>query len=517
MNESARRAWIYGAASCLAGFAVMAVELTASRIAAPLVGSSIYTWTAVIGIILLGIALGSMAGGRMADAGEERYPIYAIFLLSALFVCLIPPLAKHSSFVLHSSNSLISLNVLLSAYLFLLPSFVLGAIQPILLKGFARDLSVIGSRYGALSALWSFGSIAGVFLTGFLFISWIGSAETLWIISALLILMGIAFVRPQRKHLLRALGLAALILIVFLISNLAPAQKAGVLLDKDTAYYRARVVDAPIPGFGDSRLLFLDLDAHSIETSDDPSVRYYTELYPIFSDLKKDIRDILVIGAGAYTMPKHFAAYYPQAHVSVSELDPALIDIGRNYFGLDEHPITTDIGDIRLSLKKSDKKYDVIFGDAYNSYISVPWYLLTSEWNREVQAHLTPGGVYALNFIGALTGPGSDFAKSVLAAFEQSFPDAYVFSTGERPDMIQNIVLVGVNGPRPKSAKGLSEAISRTSHRDLAAWILPDSGFSSDGAAPLTDDLAPAERLLSPIMKSFFSNDRRLAEITGGM
>src|SRR5436309_6676505 len=54
----------------LANAALLVLQLVAGRLLAPFVGSSLETWTAVIGVFLAGIALGNALGGRLAD----RYP-----------------------------------------------------------------------------------------------------------------------------------------------------------------------------------------------------------------------------------------------------------------------------------------------------------------------------------------------------------------------------------------------------------------------------------------------------------
>ena len=45
----------------------MAIELAASRILAPHVGVSLYSWTGIIGVVLAAMALGNYLGGRLAD------------------------------------------------------------------------------------------------------------------------------------------------------------------------------------------------------------------------------------------------------------------------------------------------------------------------------------------------------------------------------------------------------------------------------------------------------------------
>ena len=51
---------------------IMILELVSSRLVARHVGSSLTAWTSVIGIILGGICLGNVLGGRLADRVEPR-------------------------------------------------------------------------------------------------------------------------------------------------------------------------------------------------------------------------------------------------------------------------------------------------------------------------------------------------------------------------------------------------------------------------------------------------------------
>jgi len=480
----------------------MVVELVSSRIVAPIIGASVFTWTSVIGLTLLGLALGGWIGGKLADTVHNNKLLPIAFLLSAVLIALIPKLAEHTDFITNASSSILNLNLLLSIYLFLLPACAIGTIQPILLKKYADDFSLIGSKYGVLSATWSIGSMCGVFLTGFFFISTIGSKETLWVIASLLFILGGVF--AWRERTLHTLFLLSLIIVpsLFFLEQKADIQK--VLFKNETNYYSAKVVDANIPSFGKSRILFLDFDAHSIEsTKFNPYL--YTEIHPLFSYLHSRIQNILVIGAGAYVLPKHFSDYYPNAHVDVIETDPELIAIGNAYFDLTKYDIDTLVGDAKIILKKDPQKYDVIFGDAYNSFISVPWYLLTKEWNDGVREKLTQDGVYAINFVGSVNGEGKEFTKSVANTFKLSFPNFYVFSFGEQTSGVQNIMLVGMNGGAPTDEAGLLKKISRGNHSWMSARLVPSHLVLDSQAIILTDNFSPVEHLMEPLVKKYFS------------
>src|SRR4029079_5059930 len=66
---------------------IMILELVSSRLVARHVGASLTVWTSVIGIILGGICLGNVLGGRLADRVEPRRARRAVFALVA-FVTL---------------------------------------------------------------------------------------------------------------------------------------------------------------------------------------------------------------------------------------------------------------------------------------------------------------------------------------------------------------------------------------------------------------------------------------------
>ena len=51
----------------ISSFCIMVIELVAGRIIARFLGSSLYTWTSIIGVVLAGITIGNYIGGRLAD------------------------------------------------------------------------------------------------------------------------------------------------------------------------------------------------------------------------------------------------------------------------------------------------------------------------------------------------------------------------------------------------------------------------------------------------------------------
>src|SRR5262245_45693578 len=77
----------------LAGAATMSVELSAVRMVSPWFGASSVVWTNVIGVILLALALGYLAGARWAGRKSIELCLALALGASAVFTALLPWLA----------------------------------------------------------------------------------------------------------------------------------------------------------------------------------------------------------------------------------------------------------------------------------------------------------------------------------------------------------------------------------------------------------------------------------------
>src|SRR5215468_7988195 len=122
--------------SFFSSFCIMILELVASRLVARHVGASLTVWTSVIGIMLGGICLGNVLGGRLADRVEPRRaigPLYALgaaLTLACLWVNEAIGLAMPAFDLLPTDLRTIVVVVLD----FLVPGTVLGMIGPVVAK-----------------------------------------------------------------------------------------------------------------------------------------------------------------------------------------------------------------------------------------------------------------------------------------------------------------------------------------------------------------------------------------------
>ena len=374
-------------------------------------------------------------------------------------------------------------------------------------KRFIQTVDEVGKKSGMLSASWSVGSIVGTFLTGFIFIGYVGSTNTLLFISFVLFLCSFLIFNNFKKRI-QCLLLYAIIIFVYFAFNQHFFKDTNTIYSKESNYYDIRIVDGNVQPFGNVRVMYLDADSHSIESLSNKTLNMYSNFYPAFSLFNKDIQNIAVLGGGSLALSNNMKNYYPQANVKTAEIDPMVTAVAKKYFTTSDYVVNNTVSDDgRVFLEKSSQPYDVIFSDAYNSLISVPWQLTTQEFFTLAKAKLSPSGIFAINFISSQEGETSDFYRSMLATFSSVFQNYYVFAYGDNPKDIQNIILIGLNSTNHiDEATIRSELLDLPSGNRIALHLVDPKNLPKEDAGTIifTDNFAPTDRMMLPIMNTYF-------------
>jgi MFS family permease len=193
--------WIAMGLALASGFAIMVIEIVGARLLAKEFGSSFYVWTSQIGVVLVALTGGYIAGGFWAD--RFRRPGFLLWLLlpAGIFTALIPqlsgpileaivlrhPLEREIPRLWQKLDPAIG-----SALIFLPPCFVLAALPPLLIRLSARTLAEVGRVAGAVYGAGSAGSIAGVFASGYLFIEWWSLGQIFRLTGGLMVLLALS-------------------------------------------------------------------------------------------------------------------------------------------------------------------------------------------------------------------------------------------------------------------------------------------------------------------------------------
>lgn len=163
---------------------------------------------------------------------------------------------------------------------------------------------------------------------------------------------------------------------------------------------------------------------------------------------------ILAIGGGGCSWPKHVAATQPDVTIDVVEPDPAVIDIARTLFFVDE---LEQLGRLRLiaadgrafldGIDETSHRYDAIVVDAFAGTRPVAS-LSTLEAARSAKRRLNPNGIYLTNVVSCGSGSDVTFLLDEAATFARVFAHVCVVPCADAGFAEEdNYLLVATDGP----------------------------------------------------------------------
>jgi len=426
---------------------MMVIEICAFRLLAPLFGNSVYTWTALIGVILVAFSVGGFLGGRLADKYTGIRLLGWLLGGAALLTFLIPPL--HLGFGESFTHSgLIGGSIMLSLFLFAIPGSLLGAVSPAAVRFYSMTLkdTHVGAAAGTISMLGSLGSFVGTFLSGFVLLSHFGVRSIFMGCGVLLLVLAVIAFVIAKSGVKQVASIVVAGLFAALLGAAAVEQPGqGVIFTEESFYHRIEVSEVGVSP-RKQRLLKLDSTAEGAMNPDTGELvmdyQHYWRLPLLQNDAK--IESALFIGAGAFGMPEALSREFPDARVDVAEIDPKVIEVGRQFFKLNEHPgVLAHAGDARHFLRsQKEQHWDLIFGDAYAGVRSIPSHLVTQEFFQLVSDHLTPQGIFVMNAITAVQGEKAELLGGILATLRTVFPHVEIFAVQGPRQATQNVIIL---------------------------------------------------------------------------
>lgn len=506
-------------------FGGMALELTASRVLAQVVGVSLYTWTGVIGVMLAGTACGNWLGGVLADRAGRGSDAAAG--RSALAACLVAAAAAAvlvlvGFFTLTRAEAFAGLpivpRVLAWAFaLFFLPMLLLGTVSPQVIRLATPDVASAGRVAGRVYAWSTAGAIAGTFATGYLLISTIGMYRTILGV-ALLAAAAAPFAARvwERRAVLYVLSLV----LGTVFAGFALLTPENTRVTRETNYFTLCVL--PDPDRPDVLRLKQDLLVHSWVRPTDPTFIHYRheQVQLEFLRAAGPNAAALVIGGGGYTFPRAAKTELPGTRIDVVEIDPGVTEVAYSHLGLDPAlGIRTVNADGRQFLAEGavPGSYALVTLDAVND-LSVPYHLLTKECNDEVKRVLAPGGVYLATVIDDVRN--GRLWKATAHTLRQTFAHVELLtSTVDWPVEGQAVVVLYA-ADRPLDLDAVRKA-TRKPPADLQVAVVSGAGaaaqprwfthrppaadvarlLAADLPLVLTDQYAPVDNLMAGVFR----------------
>ncbi len=406
----------------LEGYVVLSTELLAIRETIPYVGSGTDTVSIIIAAVLMPLAFGYFAGGhfrpyiRNGKAVSIRKKLISNILIAQVFLIfglsylwlnlffygLIGMGIKHRLF----------LTALYSVLFLVTPVYLLGQTIPLISHYFSKEkLSEITGRVLFLSTM---GSFMGAVFSTLVLMATIGVHNT---VSFSIILLAVLVILLSKKKIsdpvIYAVGLA----IAGMMVNSSHVMDIFQIVENNQ--YNTVIVDIDEEG---NRHLVLNHQGSSMYNDKGRKHEYieFAERQTIAPILNtSEPKDILVIGAGAFT----FGLEDRVNNYEFVDLDGSLQKISEEY--ILRQKLTPNKKFIpmeaRAFLAGTDKKFDVIFLDAYLGGITIPEHLVTQDFYKQVKSHLKDHGIVAWNFIASASF-STPFSRHVDNTLRSVFP-----------------------------------------------------------------------------------------------
>ncbi len=396
--------------SFAAGAATLIIEIAGTRIMAPFFGTTVFTWSALIGITLLSLAAGYYAGGLYSEKEKNYTAVYGVTLLAAFLTALMivykNPVLQFSDLMGAKAGVIFA-----SAALFAPCLFFFGAVSPLSVKYASSELGA-GKSAGFIFAVSTAGSFIGAISAGYWLIPQMG-IKTVFIICALLpALTGLAGIINLKRNVKKAVMLFCLMCAVLIISLTFSGSYYGrnvkVLFEKENHFGKILVFDTK----ANTRILMVDgtIQMYYDLVKNEPAAGYvkYLEKAAGFGGKKSTA---LIIGAGAGALTVNLEKKGIQT--DNIEIDKDIAYVADKFFGNKTGFI---IEDGRRYIRKCEKKYDLVFFDVFKGYSICP-YMATKEAFLETKNVLSEGGILSMNMVAEAPVAEAIHSKAVAAVY----------------------------------------------------------------------------------------------------
>ena len=196
----------------------------------------------------------------------------------------------------------------------------------------------------------------------------------------------------------------------------------------------------------------------------------YTQTMMLGCVVRPEHDRALMLGLGGGSMAAFLAHHFPNLKLDVVEIDPAVVKIADELFGVRSAGnvrILTD--DAFAFIRQTQQRYDAIYLDAFlkpsadTDETGKPLRLKTLEFYKQVRARLVDGGVVVFNV------NDHDRLDDDLRAIRESFPQVYVFHAPPG-----NTIAIGSTDPRR-----LDDPTLRARARGLDAKLRTNFSFEN--------------------------------------
>jgi spermidine synthase len=534
------------AAIALSGLTALGSEVVWTRILSLHFGATVYTFSLILAVFLVGLGVGSTSGAviaRKAQTSRQALGWCQLLLCGAMawaaymnteslpYWPINPSIASSPWYTLQLD--------LVRCFWVVLPGAILwGASFPIALAAVASAEDQDAARLaGSVYAANTVGAIAGSLVTSFILVPWIGSSHTEQVLIVVSALSALLLLEPtyassvsgpagqdsaaKNWNVAGTAMLAGAMIVAGLLARsvhelpgilVAYGRYAPTRLNQADIIYKGEGLNASVAVSQLSNGVLNYHNAGKVQASSEPQdMRLQRMLGHLTTLIPPNPKNIVVIGCGAGVTAGAVSVEPMLERETIAEIEPLVPKVVSTYFA--EHnfdvvrnpKVRIQIDDARNFLQTTSEKFDAVTSDPLDPWVKGAAMLYTQEFFEEVKRHLNPGG--AVTLFVQLYESNTAAVKSEIATFLDVFPNGVVWgNTNEGKGY--DLVLLGTVDPVKIDVDAVQKKLQRPEYARMAQ-SLREIGMNS--AVDLFSTYAGRKSDLEPWLRDATINrDRNL-------
>ncbi|HEY1342794.1 MAG TPA: fused MFS/spermidine synthase, partial [Bryobacteraceae bacterium] len=447
--------WTVCVTIALSGAGALGAEVVWTRLIGYLLGATVYVFSIILAVFLIGLAIGSTAGSSLSRSirGPER----ARLALGWSQVLLVFGVAWSAYMITDSLpywpvNPLISsspwynfqIDMVRCLWAILPPAILWGASFPLALAAAARPGEDPGRLVGMVYAANTLGAIAGALGVSIVLVPGIGTQNSqrvlLYLAAAGACFALAPYARAARSKAAWATAAATVVLAIVLAGKVDPIPGEVIAFGRKvmTSASSARILytreginsSVAISQWSDGAMQ-IDVNGHVEATNEPYDMRLQRMVGHLPGILHSNPRSVLGIGFGAGVSAGTFTRYPTIEKITICEIEPVIPPTSTRFFAREDYDVMHNprthivFDDARHYLLTTTDKFDIIASDPLDVFVKGTAALYSQEYFEAVKRHLNPGGIFTLYV--PLYETDMRTIKSELATFFEAFPHGTIW------------------------------------------------------------------------------------------
>jgi spermidine synthase len=499
--ESGASRWPVYVTIGLSGACALGAEVIWTRVMGMMLGSTVYVFSIILAVFLVGLAIGTGFGSFLARTVRPRLALGWCQVLLTLGIFWAAYMMSNSlpywpvdPFLSSSPWFNFQVDLVRCLWAILPPAILFGASFPLALAAVARPGEDPGQLVGNVYAANTLGAIVGALSVSLVLVAWIGMQWTQRLLLLTAALSALFMLGPyawKRSSKAVAIGLACSLAVAVLLAKrldpvpgelIAYGRRVAVWGRQSKVIYKieGRTSSVVITQWPDgSREIAVNGHVEATTTAFDMKLQRMVGHLPAM--LHPNPKSVLGIGFGAGVSAGTFTRYPGIQSITVCEIEPVIPPTSTRFFGPQNYGVMNNprtrivFDDARHFVMTTPRKFDIIASDPLDVFAKGTAALYSYEYFEAVKRHLNPGGIFTLYV--PLYETDERTIKSELATFFEAFPNGTIWANtveGRGYDM----VFMGQNGPTKIDIDGMFDRLARSDYAEVAQ-SLSDIGVTS--------------------------------------